>query len=98
MAAIDILIDGETDTKTVQWLGADGAAVPAAEISVYGEWIDTLVPAPPLPAAQIYDADTWLVIASSAGMGGHSATLRVTATRIATGEVLKFDTQVLVRR
>lgn len=93
--AIEPLIDGETAVQTVQWFGPNGTVVPASEITVAGAWTVAGV-TPPTPAAEIYDANTWIVIASSTGMGGRSAVLRLTATRTATGEVLIRDTQYLV--
>ncbi len=94
--AIEPLIDGETAVQTLQWYGPTGALVPAAEITVEAEWIVTGA-SPPAPDASVYDTNTWIVVASSTGMAGHAGVLRLTATRTATGEVLKADTQYLVR-
>jgi hypothetical protein len=91
------MIDGATAVLTVQALDDAGAAQTISAWTVTAAWHAGSTVAPTTPVCTSTDSTTWLVVASSAGLGGRSCTLRVTVTDPVSGRVLVADEQYLIK-
>jgi hypothetical protein len=91
------IIDGETAVVTVQAKDEAGTLIPIAGWTVAAAWHSVTGATPPAANVTATDANTWTASASSAGLGGRSLSLRVTATNPVSGRVYIEDALYLIK-
>ena len=85
------IVDGATAVVKVTARDEVGTPLVIAGWTVAAVWRAGTGVTPPVPTLANTDAYTWTVTASTAGLGGRTCELRVTATDPGSGKVLKID-------
>lgn len=92
------LIDGATAVAKFQVLDEAGVPQTINGWALTAKWLASPTVTPATPTWASADATTWLVIASTVGLGGNSATLRVQGDDPITGKVFIADLEYLVKK